>query len=384
MRQAIKSQMLAKKLRDAIHSGELLPEMILPHEVELAATNQLSRGTVRTALDELEKQKLIRRIRGKGTIICSPKPECTSIKVILPGPGTLSWSLRRIMHGIISEADQHGIRVETIMSTCDHKPEHMNFKIFQSLSRKDCVILPGLEWWRPILPILADIRCNLAYLDNCNSDNLGKILPYVQNWKRFVVDFPEITRLAHRYLRKLGRKRTLIFQQSRLEAIAYFDELRQDKTEFDPRLFIPYEYGYGICDDPKQQRRNLRNYLIPYLERAFFEAHADSIILNNGDIATTLMELLEELDLRVPEDVSIVAVEDYSRMTGQNFPVSAFQFSRIELGRCFVRCFLNEYFTPEVLVQQPFFVERESSRKGAGNPEGLAEDISPHKTENYY
>lgn len=375
MRKAVKSKNLARELKHAILNGALRPEEMLPREVELAKLHEVSRDTVRAALEELEEQRLIRRIRGKGTIICAPARTCTSIKVILPGPGPLNWSMAKLMHGIITEAHLHGIRIETIMSTSDHQQSHMNFNSFQSLQPDDCVILPGLQWWRPILPVLADTRCKVVCLDSCNSDDFGRIHPYTQNWKRILIDFTELMRKAQNYLMKQGRKRTIIFQMSMQESRAYFEELKLSRIPFDHRWYIPYEYGYCIYTDKKQQKRDLRSYLLPRLKRAVSDAHADSMILNNSDIMESVIELFQEMEIQIPEDMSIIAVEDYSRIAAPDLPISAFQYPRVELGKRFVRCFLNDYFHPETIIQEPFLAERESSRKGAGNTPGIQDDV---------
>lgn len=56
-------------LRDGIASGDLAVGTRLPSEPELAAAHDVSRVTVRRALDQLEREQLIRRQPGAGTFV---------------------------------------------------------------------------------------------------------------------------------------------------------------------------------------------------------------------------------------------------------------------------------------------------------------------------
>jgi len=57
------------QLREEIESGKYKAGELLPSEEELAVTFQASRTTIRNALQELEKDNLIFRKRGKGTVV---------------------------------------------------------------------------------------------------------------------------------------------------------------------------------------------------------------------------------------------------------------------------------------------------------------------------
>ena len=57
------------RLQQRILQGEWAYGAVLPSEYELCAEYGVSRGTVRVALDELEKEGLIRRERGRGTFV---------------------------------------------------------------------------------------------------------------------------------------------------------------------------------------------------------------------------------------------------------------------------------------------------------------------------
>jgi GntR family transcriptional regulator len=64
---------LMEALRDAIEGGVWEPGQQMPSEAELCDMFELSRTPVRQALDELEREGLISRIKGKGTFVAEPK-----------------------------------------------------------------------------------------------------------------------------------------------------------------------------------------------------------------------------------------------------------------------------------------------------------------------
>ena len=66
-------QQLAEKLRQEIHSGKFKQGSKMPTELEMCSIYQVSRNTVRGALEQLEKDGLLTRTQGKGTFVSKKK-----------------------------------------------------------------------------------------------------------------------------------------------------------------------------------------------------------------------------------------------------------------------------------------------------------------------
>ncbi len=64
---------IAQRLRSAIITGGFPPGRVLPSETEINRLFGVSRATSRTALNELEREGLIVRRAGKGSIVLRPK-----------------------------------------------------------------------------------------------------------------------------------------------------------------------------------------------------------------------------------------------------------------------------------------------------------------------
>src|SRR6185312_5979012 len=64
-----KHERLRTYLLGELGAGRLKPGDLLPTELALAKSAEVSRNTVRHALGELERNGLIRRVRGSGTFV---------------------------------------------------------------------------------------------------------------------------------------------------------------------------------------------------------------------------------------------------------------------------------------------------------------------------
>jgi len=63
---------LAVILREKIHTGEYLPDELIPSERELCEAYDVSRSTVRQTMQNLKDEGLIRKQRGVGTRVAAP------------------------------------------------------------------------------------------------------------------------------------------------------------------------------------------------------------------------------------------------------------------------------------------------------------------------
>ncbi len=67
------SSLVFEQLRELIYKGDFKPEQQFPTERDLAASMQVSRTSVRNAIDKLIKLGLLYQIQGQGTFVSSPE-----------------------------------------------------------------------------------------------------------------------------------------------------------------------------------------------------------------------------------------------------------------------------------------------------------------------
>jgi len=114
-----KYQQLCSYLAGEITSGRLSPGHPLPTEQELASRMAMARNTVRQAFADLERQGLIRRVRGKGTFVREDagqqiKPRTSMFALIIPESRTGYYpSLQRGFGRSARDVDHQMIVVDT-------------------------------------------------------------------------------------------------------------------------------------------------------------------------------------------------------------------------------------------------------------------------------
>lgn len=106
----------AAAIKDAVRDGVLVHEEILPSERDFSQSLNISRITVRKAMDELEKEGVVLRSRGYGTQICSQfeyslkEPKGLSQQAVLRGknPDTV-WINKSKIHCSAEIAEKLGL-----------------------------------------------------------------------------------------------------------------------------------------------------------------------------------------------------------------------------------------------------------------------------------
>jgi GntR family transcriptional regulator len=105
---------LREAVRDMIRDEKMKPGDLLPSEAELGERFMFSRGTVRRAFDELERDGLVSREPGRGTFVAAPRmerplPELTSftehVESLGMTPGARLVSYREVTDH--AEAGEH-------------------------------------------------------------------------------------------------------------------------------------------------------------------------------------------------------------------------------------------------------------------------------------
>lgn len=105
-----KSQIIIEEIRDRIESGAWRSGAMIPTEAELCTMFQVSRITVRRALDWLAEQGLIRKVHGKGTFVAPNS-------ILNSGSTPLGFSQHMALYGI--EVTSRLVSSELVMPTSE-------------------------------------------------------------------------------------------------------------------------------------------------------------------------------------------------------------------------------------------------------------------------
>ncbi|MDD6380825.1 MAG: GntR family transcriptional regulator [Lachnospiraceae bacterium] len=285
-----------------IDSGHLKQGDRMPSEMELAEKFSLSRQTIRHATGELEKNKVITRIRGSGSYVGDvnqPKrnPRYMSVAVMLTYVD--NYIFPPVLQGISDTLNSRGYSMRMSFTDNDIEKERNTLRKIIEKDNIDALIAepsksalpnPNMKYYRILekrgIPVLF---INSAYpvLD----------IPCIR------LDDENIGYEAVKYLIQMGHRD--------IAAIFHCEDLQGS------RRFAGYDRAlrdHDIVPDPKKviwlDTESVANVepLIDYILGRIKGATA--IFTYNDEVACQLIWGLDARGIRVPDDFSIISVDD--------------------------------------------------------------------------
>ena len=173
-----KTKKLYERLRRDILQRHYVPGEQLPSETEFSAQLGISRDTLRRALSLLEKESLIRRVRGYGTYV-SETVVRRKITFLLPCAETItpySSFLTGMFQGVLEEAHKQNCEVETLTVSPSNQSEDIDWSALFNLNSGSRVVVCGF-WFEKIFPFLSASNCRVALIYDT-----APILPRTAKW----------------------------------------------------------------------------------------------------------------------------------------------------------------------------------------------------------
>jgi GntR family transcriptional regulator, arabinose operon transcriptional repressor len=302
---------IKRHLRTEMATGRLKAGQALPSEIALGDTLQVARNTVRQALGELEREGLVRRVRGKGTFVAEDVHDCPAAGrdlFVLIAPEPSSQSFAAMLHGFESVCRQQG-RQTAVCSTQDDIAKQAD-AILQLIDSK-CV--GGVA----LMPT-ADSRTPAYHVHPLQQRGIPVVLCH-----RAVpgIDAPllalrgaEMGRLAGQTLANHGHRRVAFFARlpnTVIQGTGLEDGLRESvrKAGGDvPQEFVHYGHLQSFNLEDHEQ------VVFEDLKRMCRHPNRPTAIMATFDpLAEMLYLQLRQLGLRVPEDMSVISVSTSRR-----------------------------------------------------------------------
>ena len=316
--------LLKKKIADGVYSSSGM----LPVEPVLAEELGVSRKTLRSALARLAMENIVERVKGKGTFICD-NAAAKKILVIVGDIDSIIDPGRYILPGIQQEAAAAGFTVET----CS--------KISLELAEKDKIIeLIKQKNYLGILSFSVNFCGNEPAIGILKATGLPVILVHAiekdvktTGFAVMGTDYPGVIRDGLEYLFRQGHKKVsyLACRPNRIGKEEYFSLLR----------------NIGLDDDPAL-RAEISSYsdekIISEEIAAFFDALEEmptAVFCFSDFLAVCLYKYLQKKNIRIPEDIAVLACGGLIGCDFLSPPLSAIDFSYLEIGRSSVRTLLE-------------------------------------------
>lgn len=368
---------IGEMIRQRINDGVYSLGSQLPTELELVEEFSASRMTVSKGLAELIDAGLIKRIRGKGTFVCSQKFEAIDskretpvVKCLLPGAiYEQSFASNMLLQSVCAELKD--TNYQTGIAFCGSEEELLDelgkaesgkcagYILWPQYSKRFCEAVDKLQAAGFPLVLLDSFYPGYRG-DFIGTDNFAGA--------EMAVDY-----LAARGHRRIGYLTLTPDRSSLAERLAGFIAASTRRNpQFDPRLVavIPSDPQLPTEKVPAHQSDSLRRALetmlaLPETERP------TALFMSHDFIAVELFRIAADMGVKIPEQLSLVGFDniDYSRWLPVPLTTVAHNFS--EAGKLAGRLILDkvksrssesdrsEGIMPRYQVR-PVLVERES------------------------
>lgn len=339
---------IAEYLKDKIRNSELMPGEKLPTEMKLAEMFNVSRITSKKALEELEKENLIYRRRGSGSFVSNGKKSSEipkeTIKNNLVKPKVIAF--------ILPFDSTSGRLIDTIKGAAEILESRQYYLTLNNAGR-------STKREKELLSELytSDIR-GIIYYPKSDSKNLDLLyLLSVYEYPLVVIDksYESISLSyvvsdnfdggykAAEQLIKLRHKRIGFVSDIKIEDATsvrkrYFGYC---KALTDNGIFVDNEIvEFGLKDSNNspfevnnfienlEQKQGLKN-MLTYLR----DKGVTAIQAINDYIAINLIHACSEMNIKVPEQLSIIGFDNIETSAFPNVELSTIEQNFYEIGR---------------------------------------------------
>lgn len=322
--------MVKEKITDWITSGQVMPGEKIYSENELVKKFGVSRHTVRQAIGDLVHEGWLYREQGAGTF-CSGQqlhqklPENKIQNTNSKNIGVITtyisdYIFPSIIKGIESYLTEQGYSLTFACTDNDIEKEQQCLQSMLSRHIDGLIVEPTKSGsFNPNINFFLELeQNNIPYL-MINQFYPQLIPPHI------IVNDQKGGFLAAEHLIKLGHQKIIgIFKADDLQGIyrmqGFIEAHRENNTPLSPELMINYS--------TEEQNDVLIDKVRKLLSTS--EEMPTGIICYNDQIAVSVLNCLKELDLSVPEDISIVGFDD--SFLAEATELTSVTHPKIELG----------------------------------------------------
>jgi len=295
-----KSTLVYEDLRNSIQSGEYAVGANLPNEIVFSKQLGISRQTLRLALDQLEKEKLIVRYKHRGTFVHRKSYKEKTISVVVPRAsyvdkaGFHSWFVAQyILEGVFGQARDAGMNIGIQYLYPDDHPLNESVDILLKTNAAGYVF--------PSLGGNAAIIKELVRLGGCAVVRHFAPLDYAHT---VTLNEREGTYHAVKYLINSGHREIAFFGPAGDEKIFFMERhlgyrhaMEESGLPLRPEL-------YRVCGGYPEDAQAATVKMLADGVRP------DAIFCCTDMRAFGVMQVLLEAKIRVPEDIAVIGFDN--------------------------------------------------------------------------
>lgn len=318
-----KYQSLINYIEEQIATGQLCPGDKLPSENELSEQFGISRQTVRKAIGVLEENGMVRRVKGSGTYLSYDRRENLEQRNSIAVVTTYveSYIFPKTIQGIEKVLFDSGYSVQ--ISFTNNTLEREKSILEDLLSRDDVagVIVEGTKSGlpNPNIPLYRQLIAKKVPVLFINTYYPELDVPHVS------LNDVAAAEKAVQYLIDRGHRD--------IGAILKLDD-GQGRQRYLGYLSAMYAAGLSVTDSRMVWIDTDESKQLAYcMEKILNRVEACTALLcYNDQIAFQLIRILSQKGIRVPEDVSIISIDDSDLALHSEVPITSLPHPKEKLG----------------------------------------------------
>jgi GntR family transcriptional regulator of arabinose operon len=337
-----KYQQIIDYYKNYIEHHKLNDGDLLPSESDVANEFNFSRDTVRRALEELEKNKLVSRERGKGTFFRNSKKAVPEKRIAVITTYLSNYIFPNIISGIEEVVSSKHYTLNLANTDNDPNKERKNLKKIMENKVDGLIIEPTKS--------AVDTHNRDLYQELKEND-----IPFVMlnayyrelNPSYAIVNDFKGGYKATQYLLQLGHTDIAgIFKEDDLQGFFRLKGFKKALTDYgvDPETA---DIGTYITSQISSYPYHCMDKMLSHQKKP------TAVVCYNDEIAVDVVKAIIDNGLKVPEDISIVSFDDSILATATNVKLTSVRHPKEELGRHAARLLFNMI---EIGVEKPRFL----------------------------
>lgn len=290
--------------------------------------------TVTRALDELVLRNEIVRFRGKGSFTAAGRVRI--IYFLLPCPPEVKTVQTPFLDGVWAQAQRSGIRVRSFPVAKYDSIGDIDWHMMQTLPEYAPVIISSMAIYHWVLDFLLERHCRIVIVNNqtewCQYD-----AERIARCHQVFVDRRALMKTAVRMLAAAGRKRFVLIHEgpslSNPLRAAYREALKECGLDYAPELELYSPDHYAVT----RVRLEMMLALHPGV---------DAVVATYASQALAAWNLLQARGRKVPEELSLIALEDHVSLATNATGIAAVQIDPWETGRVAVQILAENHEKP--------------------------------------
>ncbi|TDO93851.1 GntR family transcriptional regulator of arabinose operon [Halanaerobium saccharolyticum] len=328
--------------KNYIEHHELIDGDLLPSESEVADKFKYSRDTVRRALEELEKEKIVSRKRGKGTFYRDSKNTVKEKRIAVITTYLSNYIFPNIISGIeeVVSSKHYTLNLANTDNDPNKERKHLRKVIDNGVDgliiepTKSALDTHNMDLYRELKAKKIPFVMLNAYYRELNP-SYAIVNDYKGGYK------------AAQYLLQLGHTNIAgIFKEDDLQGIFRQKGFKKALTDYgiDPESA---EIGTYITSQISSYPYHWMDKMLSHKNRP------TAVVCYNDEIAVDIVKAIIDNGLKVPDDISVVSFDDSILATATNVKLTTVRHPKEELGRHAARLLFNML---EIGVEKPRFL----------------------------